>query len=48
MEGQNTGGVWKDAEKLISLFGFRCVFILLAAAERDGCGATSGLHDVLC
>ena len=42
MEGQNTDGVWKDAEKLVE-FIFRCVFILLAAAERDG-GSLQGSH----
>ena len=37
MEGQNTDSVWKDAEKLVEFIVFCvCVFILLAAAERDG------------
>ena len=38
MEGQNKDSVWKDAEKLVEfkLFGFLCVFILLAVAEKDG------------
>ena len=42
-KGQNTDGVWKDVEKLVELIDFRCVFILLAAAERDG-GSLQGSH----
>ena len=34
MEGQNTDGVWKNAEKLVEFIWF--VFILLVVAERDG------------
>ena len=34
IEGQNMDGVWKDGEKLVEFIWF-CVFILLAAAERD-------------
>ena len=36
MEGQNKDGIWKNAEKLVEFICFRCVFILLAVAERDG------------
>jgi len=34
VEGKNTDNVCKDAEKLVefTVFGFRCIFILLAAA----------------
>ena len=34
MEGQNTDSVWKNAETLVDLFGFRFVFI--ARRGREG------------
>ena len=46
MEGQKTDGDWKNAEKLAEFticIGFRCVFILLAVAEKNG-GSLQGSH----
>ena len=43
MEGQNTVGVWKNAERLVEIIAFLCVFILLVVVERDG-GSLQGSH----
>ena len=43
MEGQNTVGVWKNAERLVEIIAFLCVFILLVVVERDD-GSLQGSH----
>ena len=43
MEGQNTVGVLKNAERLVEIIAFLCVFILLVVVERDD-GSLQGSH----
>ena len=36
MEGHNTDGIWKNAEKLGEVIWFRCVLIHFARRGREG------------